>query len=394
MNPLSRLKNAFARRSAMEETRDQFKIFTGYCPSFTTYEGSVYEMAITRAAIDAFARHASKLKPEVIGPKNSANPRLKRFLALRPNPWQTASQFLYQLATMLMVHNNVIILPIEDFGYITGYQILDNQNFEVRAKNGRLYLTYELDNVRKAIEFERVGIMVRHQNGNPFFGESNGALRTTLQLMSIQDQGIIEGIKSGGTVRFAAKLTEVLKDDTVNKARERFVNDNLKMNNGGLVLYDNKFSDFRQLESKPVWIDDKQSELIKSNVYEYFGVSSGIIRNDYTEDEYNAFYEGLIEPFALQLGQVLTLMTFTDKELSFGNEIMFSANRLQYASNMTKLQISSAMLDRGVLSRNEVREIWQLPGIGPEGDEYVIRGEYISTDELGEENDNAIQTEG
>lgn len=394
MNPLSRLKNAFTRRSENEEAREQFKIFTGYCPSFTTYEGSVYEMAITRAAIDAFARHASKLKPEVIGPKNSANPRLKRYLALRPNPWQTASQFLYQLATMLMVHNNVIILPVEDFGYITGYQILDNQNFEVRAKNGRLYLAYELDNVRKAIEFERVGIMVRHQNGNPFFGESNGALRTTLQLLSIQDQGIIEGIKSGGTVRFAAKLTEVLKDDTVNKARERFVNDNLKMNNGGLVLYDNKFSDFRQLESKPVWIDDKQSELIKSNVYEYFGVSPGIIRNDYTEDEYNAFYEGLIEPFALQLGQVLTLMTFTDKELSFGNEIMFSANRLQYASNMTKLQISSAMLDRGVLSRNEVREIWQLPGIGPEGDEYVIRGEYISTDELGEENDNAIQTEG
>ena len=378
----------------MREAREQFKIFTGYCPSFTSYEGSVYEMAITRAAIDAFARHASKLKPEVTGPKNSANPKLKRYLALRPNPWQTASQFLYQLATMLMVHNNVIILPIEDMGYITGYRILDNQNFEVRTKNGKLYLAYELDNVRKAIEFERVGIMVRHQNGNPFFGESNGALRTTLQLLSIQDQGIIEGIKSGGTVRFAAKLTEVLKDDTVNKARERFVNDNLKMNNGGLVLYDNKFSDFRQLESKPVWIDDKQSELIKSNVYEYFGVSPGIIRNDYTEDEYNAFYEGLIEPFALQLGQVLTLMTFTDKELSFGNEIMFSANRLQYASNMTKLQISSAMLDRGVLSRNEVREIWQLPGIGPEGDEYVIRGEYISTDELEQEGKNAVQTEG
>lgn len=394
MNPFEKARASLANlihpggEKAMEQIRDKFNIFTGYSPQFTSYDGGIYEMAMTRAAVDAFARHCSKLKPEVLG---SNNGKLKRLIQFRPNPWQTSSQFLYQVATIYMANNNVLILPILSLtGEVTGYRAVSPESMDVVSVKGEeLYIVFSMDGKKMAIPYAQAGLLTRHQYKDAFLGENNHTLKPTLDLIHTQDEGIIEGIKTGATVRFAAKLSETLKDKTVKEARDRFVEDNLRMNNGGLVLYDQKFQDFRQLESKPVWIDDKQSKLIKDNVYDYFGINEAVMQNNFTEDQYNAFYEGLIEPFALQLGQVQTNMTFSDKELSYGNEIMYSANRLQYASNTTKLNISSSMLDRGVLSRNEVREIWQMPRVEG-GDEYVIRGEYMSTDEVEGEEENAI----
>ncbi|MGB4610930.1 MAG: phage portal protein [Saccharofermentanales bacterium] len=370
---------------SMQKLNSYFTVLTGYSPVFSSFEGGVYEMELTRAAIDAFARHCSKLKPEILG---SAQQRLKHILISRANPWQTQSQFLYQLATIYMVNNNALILPVEDIGgNLIGFNAVCPDGMEIVEHKGQLYIVYQLGTARHAIEYDRAGIITRHQYRNPFLGDTNKPLSTTMELIHTQNEGIKAGIKAGGAVRFAAKISEVLKDETVKSTRERFIKDNLNVDNGGLVLYDNKMSEFRQLESKPVWIDDKQSSLIKQNIYSYFGVNEKILQNQYDEDLYNAFYEGMIEPWALQLGQVQTAMTFSYKELSYGNEIMYSSNQLQYSSNRTKLAISSSMLDRGVLNRNEVREIWQLPNIGPEGDLYVIRGEYVNAEEVeGEDN--------
>src|SRR5699024_1509106 len=94
--------------------------------------------------------------------------------------------------------------------------------------------------------------------------------------------------------------------------------------------------------------------------------------------------EGSIEPFAIQLGLVMTNMTFTDKEIAHGNQIMWTANRLQYASNKTKLEMSTQLLDRGVLTINQVNEIWNLPPV-EDGDKRFIRREYVDVENLDKE---------
>ena len=117
--------------------------------------------------------------------------------------------------------------------------------------------------------------------------------------------------------------------------------------------------------------------IIQDNVYQYFGVNSAILENNYTEDQWNAFYEGAIEPFAVQLSLVMTNMTFTPREVAFGNEIMFTANRLQYASNSTKRTLIYNLLNCGVLTRNEAREILNLPRIeSADGDKFYMRRDY------------------
>ena len=130
---------------------------------------------------------------------------------------------------------------------------------------------------------------------------------------------------------------------------------------------------------------------IKENVFSYFNESEGIIQNKFNEDEWNAFYEGAIEPFALQLSLVMSNMTFTEHQKSYGNGIVFTANRLQYASNKTKLDISTQLFDRGLINRNTVMDIWNMAHV-EDGDKYYIRKEYIEVSKLGKEETNG-QTE-
>jgi hypothetical protein len=141
------------------------------------------------------------------------------------------------------------------------------------------------------------------------------------------------------------------------------------------------------VDSKPFTIDAEQTKLIQTNVYNYFGVNEKILQNSYTEDEFNAFYEGKIEPFALQLGLVLTNMTFSNKETAFGNQIILTSNRLQYASNKTKLEVSSQMFDRGILTTNQVMDIWNMAHV-EEGDKRFIRREYVEVSKLDEKEDD------
>ena len=132
---------------------------------------------------------------------------------------------------------------------------------------------------------------------------------------------------------------------------------------------------------------------INENVFNYFGTNAKIIQNSYTEDEWNAYYEGKIEPFAIQLSLVMSNMTYTQRELSFGNAITFTANRLQYASNNTKLNISTQLFDRGLLNRNGVMDIWNMSHVEG-GDKYYIRKEYAEVSELGKEVTPNASSEG
>ena len=76
-------------------------------------------------------------------------------------------------------------------------------------------------------------------------------------------------------------------------------------------------------------------------------------------------------------------MTFTPNEIAHGNSIMFSANRLEFASNQTKLNVSTSLYDRGIMTGNQVADVFQLPHYEG-GDRHVIRGEYIDLDLISE----------
>lgn len=231
------------------------------------------------------------------------------------------------------------------------------------------------------MELQSVGILTKFQYDHDFLGaDNNKALKPTMDLIHLQNQGISEGVKSSATFRFMAQLDNFSTDEDLKKERTRFNETNLKTEEGGLLLFPHNYTDIKQIDSKPFVANAAQQKLIEDGVYDYFGVSKEALQNKLSGDEWSAFYEGAIEPFAIQFSEVVTKMLFTDKEQSFGACIMATSNRLQYMTNADKLSVSAQMTDRGIMSRNEVREIWNLPPIEG-GDQYIIRGEYYLTDD-------------
>ena len=382
----------FGNRPA-EEGRYEgtFKMLNGYTPHFSAYNKELYESELVRSAIHARATHISKLKVEISG---TARPALQNKLKHNPNELQTWSQFLYRLSTILDVHNTAFITPVYDqFGEPSGiYTPLPNR-CEVVQYNGVPYLRYEFNQgKRAAIEFDYCGIMTKHQYKNDFFGESNGALFPTMDLIHIQNQGIQEGVKSAASYRFMAQLSNFAKAEDLAKERKRFTLENLSKDSGGggLLLFPNSYNNIKQIEAKPWVIDSDQMQAIRNNVFEYFGVNEDILENKAFGDSWSAFYEGAVEAFAIQFSEVMTKMLFTLREQSSGNKVMATANRLQYLSNADKLNVSSQMLDRGIMSINDVREIWNLPPVEG-GDERIIRGEYYNASDKLEEQPNEAE---
>ena len=109
-------------------------------------------------------------------------------------------------------------------------------------------------------------------------------------------------------------------------------------------------------------------------------MNEDILQNKATGDAWSAFYEGAIETFAIQLSETLTRMLFTFREQSNGCKVMFTANRMQYMTNKDKLEVVANMTDRGIMSINDARLIWNMPPVEG-GDVRIIRGEYYGADE-------------
>ena len=359
------------------KVQSYFQTMNAYVPCFTTFEGSIYEMELTRAAVHNFATHCSKLKPEV---KGSGNQAFARMMQYKPNSLMDTKKYLYRLATSYAVDNTAIIAPLFDRSYekIVGFYPLATPKVRIKDVDGIKYIRYEFETGNYGVfRLDEAGIMNQFQYKNELFGENNSCLYPTMELINTNNQGIIEGVKSSATLRFLAKIAQTLKPEDLEKERKRFVESNFSSSNaGGVMLIDAKYDDVKQLQTNQYTVDSAQMSQIKENVFNYFGTNENILQNKFTSEEWGAYYEGKIEPFAIEASLVHTNMTFTPHEIAFGNEIIFTANRLQYASNKEKLDIVTQLFDRGFLTHNQGLEVFNMASIGEAGEQRYIRKEY------------------
>lgn len=366
----------FKRPGPSSNPQGFFKTLNAYTPVFTTWDGQLYESELVRAAINARATHISKLKVEV---KGSAKPKLQTKLKTGPNEWQTWGQFLYRLSTILDVNNTAFIVPVmNDYMEVSGiFPVLPTQ-CQVVQYNEEPWLRYQFRTGQYAsIEMRYCGIMTKFQYEDDFFGSDNSALRPTMELINIQNQGISEAVKSAATFRFMAKMNNFVKPEDLAKERKRFTRENLQNGDGGVLLFPNNYSEIQQIKSNPFVVDAEQMKLIQTNVYNYFGVNEEILQNKAFGDAWAAFYEGAIEQFSIQFSEVVTKMLFTERERASGAFVMATANRLQYMSGKEKLSYATIMGDRGFVMIDEIREVFNLPPLpNGMGQKLPVRGEY------------------
>lgn len=368
-----------------------------YKSVFTSTYGEIYENLLVRAAIDARARHVSKLKVDIVG---SAKQTLQNKLKTGPNQWQTWSQFLYRLSTILDIHNTSFIVPVfDEYMRISGYYPVLANKAEIVEYKDDLYLRYKFSfGETAAVELDKCTILTKFQYKSDFFGEKSHALDDTLKLIKLQEKGIEQAVNNSTNYRFYASLDNFTIEDDLKNERKQFTELNLKADQdaNGLLLFPNTYRDIHQIQQASYNVDPKELELINQNVFFYFGVNEAILTNSADSTQLDAFFNGFIEPFSIQLSEGFTKAVFTERERQNKNKIIVHANRLQYMSTTEKTELARELGDRGILTINEIRELFNY-SIIENGDVAPIRGEYKSilslSDETKKENQEEITEE-
>lgn len=361
-------------------TAQQFEMLTGGFKSLSQFSGDAYSNDIYRSAVDTIARHIAKLSGKhVNNTRDFNNYKINRILQNRPNLYMSGYDFLYKVATQYYLFNNAFILvQKDDKGNLKNLYPLTPSSVEYVVDGvGEMYLKF-LFNDGEVVHFHlsEIAVLRRHFNSNELLGDNNDAIMNTLQLAHTQNEGMTEAIKNSAQIRGILKYNQALSPSKLKEAKEEFTNNYLSMaNNGGVVPLDTSM-DYQQLNISDVQVDTSQIKVIKQKIYEYLGINEAIVTGSYDENTWQAFFESVIEPFAIQLSSELTEKIFTEREQSFSNRIIFESSKLQYASNQSKSTIIKELLPLGLLTINEARDLMNLPHV-EDGDERIQSLNYI-----------------
>ena len=346
---------------------------------FYSWNGNLYRSDIIRACVRPKARAIGKLLAKHIreSPKEiKTNPEpYMRFLLEEPNPYMTGQVMQEKIATQLELNNNAFVLIIrDDNGY--PYQLYPIPGASVETKHdnsGNFFLKFYLKN-GSIVETSYNNVIHLRQdfNDDDFFGDHPGkVLEPLMEIVTATDQGIVKSIKNSSIIKWIMTFTSVLhpkdKQDQIDKFITNYLDIDGKGN--GVAAADPRYN-LQQVKPESYVPNATQMDKTKERIYNFFNTNEKIVQSKYSEDEFNAYYESVIEPLALQLSGEYTRKLFTRKERGFGNKIIFEASNLAYASMKTKLNLVQ-FVDRGMMTPNEVRVILNLGPI--EGGSVPVR---------------------
>ena len=160
-------------------------------------------------------------------------------------------------------------------------------------------------------------------------------------------------------------------EDLKVKASE-FAENYLQISNNslGVAAVDAK-ADAVQVKNDSFVPNAAQTSSQEERVLMFFNTNRKIIQSSYNEDEWISYYESCIEPILQQMAGEYTRKLFSRRERGCGNEIIFDSSKLTFASMKTKLYLGG-MVDRGIMTPNEVRDVFNLPPVEG-GDVLLLR---------------------
>ena len=350
--------------------------------ALATWGGTAAQSDIAVSCIDSICRNVSKLKGSHVIDKKPIDDKLTRLLQIRPNEIQSASDFLYKISAIYFLQNNsFVFVERDDMGNVNALYPVDYQSAQfMRDTSDRLYIQFIMrDGKKRLLPYCDLIHIRRHYNTNRLIGSSNRPLNPALQLAESQNASLVKSIEKSAHIRGILKYNQIANDELIENEKAAFLKDFFSMDNdGGIVVTDSK-SDFVPIEMKPVVLDEGQTKQIRDKIYSYFGVTEEIVNSSYDEDRYSAFFESVVEPFALQLSLEMTSKLFTVREIAFGNRVLYESGRLQFSSNKTKVKLIKELLPTGLLTINQALEILNLPCVS-DGDRRIQSLNFIDLD--------------
>lgn len=372
----------------------ELRLITGSTATFTAWNGDAYSSDIYRSAVDTIARAAGKFKAahyvkSLEDIRHEKQGRLNRLLQLEPNPYMNVYDFQYKITTHYFLYNNAFILIDRDEqGNILGFYPIDavNVNFLNDEKTNEIYTAFRVrDGKEYCFNYRDIIHLKRHFNSDLFLGETNEPILNALKLAQVQNEGLINQIENSATIRGVLNFTGTVSVDRMKEMNRLFKESFLSMNNNGGVISTDNTMEFIPADLKPTNIDESQMKAVNAKIYSYLGVNENIVTGIYSENEWNAFYENVIEPYSKQLSLEYTRKVFTNRERIFGNEIVFNSDTLLFSNLNNKTTMVKVLSQAGVLTKNEMREVMGFPPLeGEEGNVVIQSLNNINADNADE----------
>ena len=348
----------------------QFQELGTYKSVFGLFGNDIYASDDVRTAIRALSEHTSKANPRC------TDKRIERLLQLNPNKYMNGKDFLAKVRNILEVKNTAFVyIERDDTNKVIGFYPVPYQNFTALEYKNGLFIQFEFEGNavnNLVIPWEDLAVLRKDFLKSDISGEDNRPLFRPLEVVNTMDKGLENAVKSTANLRGIIKSTKaMLSPDDIRKQKEQFVADYLNINNEGGIASLDATQEFKEINLKPTTASAEEQDTYRERIYRYFGVNEKIIKSSYSESEYDSFYESRIEPVLVALSLEFTRKIFTDREISFGAEVWYESNRLQFASAKTKISMV-ALVDRGLMTPNEYRALFNMaPYDG--GDEFVLR---------------------
>ena len=341
-----------------------------YVATFSTFGSDIYANEVVRACIRTLAEHTSKANVKALRDGGPGDRKLQRMIQYRPNLYMNGKDFLYKVRTLLEI-NNVCFIYImrDDYGKCIGLYPMPSAQHEASEHGDVLYITFRFPSgIIMTHSWEDLAVLRKDYNTSDIWGDTNGAILTSLDLLNTTNDGMANAIKSTANLRGILKTTKsMLSPEDAKKQKDRFVEDYMGLaNSSGIAMLDATQS-FDPITIQPQIANYKNVEELRNNIYRYFGVNEDAVLSRLSGDTWEAFYEAKIEPVLIALGLELTNKIFTDRERGFENEIIFESNRMQYMSTANKLALVQ-MVDRMAMTPNEWREVMNMAPV-PWGNE-------------------------
>lgn len=360
-------------------TQTQFQLLSGWNTQFSTLPEGTYNSKVARQVIDRIATHCAKLVPKHIQGNitNNIKGDINFLLSNQPNPLMNTFDFIYRIISLLYTDCNAFVYIAKDrSGFITGfYPVLATTYELLQGADGTMYLQFDFVNGQTyTIPYLELIHLRLFYNRNDVFGMSNRVLQTDLNTADTVSQGIDKAIKTTSNLKGILQYeNSMLKNKDLVKTKDDFVKDFLNMDNeGGIAALDAK-AKFEPVNLKPITLDNEQLKQVNYNIFDYFGVSEKIVDNSFTEEEWNAFYEGIIEPRSIQMSYAFTNKIFKKQSIKDGHKIVFTANRIQYSTLTNKISLIKEAGALGLLTKDEAREIIELPQLGGEEGSKILQ---------------------
>lgn len=362
-----------------EVTRTQLQMLNGFNAQFTTLDGNTYDSKVARECIDRIATHCAKLIPKHIQDSigNPIKGEINFLLQNQPNPIMSKFDFIYKTISMLYTDSNAFVYIAKDKeGMITGFYPVLALNYNLLQDAGNnIFLQFKFINGQTyTIPYLELIHLRLFYNKNDIFGTGNKVLKTDLETAHTASEGIKNAIKTANNLKGIIKYTNsMLKEKDIKENKENFVNDFINLENeSGIAALDAK-AEFQEVNMKPITLDKEQLEQVNYNIFDYFGISEKIVRNNFNAVEWNAFFEGVIEPRAIQMSDAFTNKIFSHKARKDGHKILFTANRLQYASLDSKINLIKIAGSYGLLTKDDGREILDMSPLGGEEGKKILQ---------------------